>query len=705
MKQASRSELLALHHQLARLLDRADAAGAEALAARARTESPQDIELARLHGLALLQLGRLAEARAALEVAAELAPDSVEVQCNLAGLQLEEGDADGAIARLRTALRQQPGHPAILLALGNALMAAGRYAQARESYAMATHGAPQHAGLRLNLAAAELELGNLEQAVQHTDEGLQLAPDYDGAYAMRARVLHAMGRVDEAAEAWLQAERRAPEQPLYPFHAGLLLDDAGKLPAAAEAFERALRLDAASGAALAMLVFAKRRLCDWRGLEELSERLHRAVAEGRDGVMPFAFLAEDGSVAEQRRCAATFSAGVEKAAAPWRSVLAFAPTQRTAIDPLRVGFVSNGFGERPIGQLLTGVLEQLGDERLQVHVFCLVPDDGGPIRQRLAASTTVHDVAGLAPMDVARRVHAAGIEVLFDLRSYGGGANSDLFEFRPAPVQVNWLAYPATAGADWTDYLLADAVALPAPLREGFSEKIVRLSRCALPFDNSTPIDSTPIDHPPSRADCGLPAAGTVFASFNGHHKLNPASFARFMLILQQVPDSVLWLLSGNDGSDQRLLQAAELMEVDPARLVFMPRLPHAQYLARLAHADLFLDTLPCNAQSTAADALWAGCPVLSWIGRTLAGRQGASLLFHAGLPELVADDEDSFVSMAVHLGKDRAALDTLRHHLHETRARNPVFDTAGFANDLRRAIHAMGARHRIGRPPIDLDL
>jgi len=700
MKQASRSELLALHHQLARLLDRGDAAGAEELAARSRAESPQDIETARLHGLALLQLGRLDDARAALEVAAELAPDSVEVQCNLAAVQLEQGDADGAIARLRAALRMQPGHAAILLALGNALMAAGRYAQARESYAMATHGAPQHAGLRLNLAAAELELGNLEQAAQHADEGLQLAPDYDGAYAMRARVLHALGRPDASAQAWLQAEQRAPEQPLYPFHAGLLLDDAGDLPAAAEAFERALRLDAASGAALAMLVFAKRRLCDWRGLDELSERLHRAVAEGREGVMPFAFLAEDASPAEQRRCAATFAASVEKLAAPWRAQLAFAPTQRSAIEPLRVGFVSNGFGERPIGQLLAGVLEQLGDERLDVHVFCLAPDDGGPIRQRLSARTTVHDAAGLAPMEVARRVHAAGIEVLFDLRSYGGGANSDLFEFRPAPVQVNWLAYPATAGAAWTDYLLTDAVALPAPLREGFSEKIVRLSRCALPFD-----DSLALDAPPSRADCGLPETGTVYASFNGHHKLNPASFARLMLILQQVPDSVLWLLSGNDGTDARLRQAAELMDVEPSRLVFMPRLPHAEHLARLLHADLFLDTLPCNAQSTAVDALWTGCPVLSWIGRTLAGRQGASLLFHAGLPELVADDEDSFVSMAVHLGQDREALDTLRRHLRETRARNPVFDTTGFANDLRRAIQAMGARHRIGRPPIDLDL
>ena len=701
MKPASRSELLALHHQLARLLDSGDAAGAEAFAARSRAGFPQDAELARLHGVALIHLGRHADAREALETAARLAPDSVEVACNVASLLLEEGDVDGAIERLRQALRKHSGHAAILMMLGNALMAAGRYAQARESYAMATHGAPQHPGLRLNLAAAELELGNLPQAAQHTDEALQLAPDDDGVFAMRARILHAQGRTGDAAEAWLQAERRAPEHPLYPFHAGMLLDDTGDVPAAAAAFERALRLDAASGTALAMLVFARRRLCDWRHLDDLSERLHRAVAEGRDGVMPFAFLAEEASAAEQRRCATTFAAGVEKQAEPLRQSLGFTPVQRTAVEPLRVGFVSNGFGERPIGQLTVGLLERLGDERVDVHLFCLTPDDGGPVRRRLAAArVTLHDVADATPPDLARRIHDAGIEVLIDLRSYGGGANSDLFEFRPAPVQVNWFAYPATAGAAWTDYVLTDAVALPATLREGFSEKIVRLSRCAIPFDAAMPVGE-----PPDRTACGLPAEGTVFASIHGHHKLNPAAFARFMVILQQVPGSVLWLLAGAHGADDRLRRAAELMGVEPDRLVFMPRLPHADYVARLRHADLFLDALPCNAQSTALDALWAGCPVLTCLGHTLAGRQAASVLFHAGLPELVADDDESFIAMAVHLGNDRDALDILRRHLRERRANNAVFDVAGFAADFRRAVQAMGARHRIGRPPADLDL
>ncbi len=417
--------------------------------------------------------------------------------------------------------------------------------------------------------------------------------------------------------------------------------------------------------------------------------------------MPFAFLAEEASAAEQRRCAGTFAASVERQAAPLRQALALAPWRPNAGEPLRVGFVSNGFGERPIGQLTVGLLERLADERMEVHVFCLAPDDGGPVRRRLAAaSIRIHDVQGSSPPDVAQRIHQAGIEVLIDLRSYGGGANSDLFEVRPAPVQVNWFAYPATASAGWTDYVLTDAVALPAPLREGFSEKIVRLPRCAIPFDAAPALGE-----PPPRTACGLPAEGTVFASIHGHHKLNPSAFARFMVILQQVPGSVLWLLAGAHGTDDRLRHAAELMGIEPGRLVFMPRLPHAEYVAWLRHADLFLDTLPCNAQSTALDALWAGCPVLTCLGRTLAGRQAASVLFHAGLPELVAEDEESFIDMAVHLGNDRDALDTLRRHLHEVRTGNPLFDTAGFAADFRRAVQAIGARHRIGRPPIDLDL
>lgn len=699
MTQAARTALLAHQHRIAQLLDRQQAADAEAYAARARAEFPQDVELARLHSHALLLLQRRGEAREVLEHAVALAPDGIEVQCSFASLEMDEGDHDAAIERLRATLRRQPGHPAILLVLGNALMAAARYAQARESYAMATHGAPAHAGLRLNLASAELELGNHEQAGKHVAEALELAPRFDGAHAMQARIWQAMGQPEQALASWLRAESLAPNHAHYAFHAGLTLDELGDTAQAAQAFERALQAAPDAVDVLAMLVFAKRRLYDWPGLEVLADRLHAAVEARQPGVLPFAYLAEDATAKEQRLCAETFAATIAASATPMRQQMAWIHTSPKPGEPIRVGFVSNGFGDRPMGQLTAGLLQSLGGDGLDVHLFLLSPDDGHGLVQALSPAATVHDVSALAPIGLARHIHEARIEILFDLRTFGSGSNSDLFELRPAPVQVNWLACPATAGAEWTDYLLTDATALPAPLREAFSEKIVRLPRCALPY--------TPRELPdaPTREACGLPAESTVFASFNGSHKLNPASFSRFMLILQQVPGSVLWLFAESDAAMAHLRAAAQAMDVAGERLVFMPRAPHAEHLARLRLADLFLDTAPCNAQSTAMDALWAGCPVLTMVGFTLAGRQGASLLFHAGLPELIAEDETGFVAMAAQLGNDRAALATLRRHLEQGNRERALFDVEGFTADFRRAIHAMSARHRIGRPPIDIDL
>ena len=346
------------------------------------------------------------------------------------------------------------------------------------------------------------------------------------------------------------------------------------------------------------------------------------------------------------------------------------------------------------------MFEALADKGLELHLFATTPDDGGPIRRRLAAATTLHDVSALNRAQIAQRIHETGIEVLFDLNGYSGRDNGELFALRPAPVQVNWLAYPGSTGAPWMDYLLADAVVLPDSLRGDVSEKLLCLPRCYQPND-----PTRVVPQPPSRAECGLPAEGTVFACFNNSYKINPAAFARLMLILQQVPDSVLWLLSGPEGADDRLRTAASAAGVASERLVFLPRLPHADYLARYKHADLFLDTLPYNAHTTASDALWAGCPVLTCTGRTFAGRVATSLLQELGLPELACEDEEAFIAMATQLGNDRDALVTLRKHIAEQGSQSTLFDMQGYAADFQRAIQAMSVRHRIGRRPIDLDI
>jgi predicted O-linked N-acetylglucosamine transferase (SPINDLY family) len=694
------ADLKSALQQMVALLQRNENAEAVNFASRARRDFPVAHELIRLHGIALLRCNLRDEARMALHRAAEIAPQSVEVQCNLATLALEDGRVDAAIERLRAALRRTPGHPAILHGLGAALMAAARFEQAREAFAMATHGAPAHPGLRLNLAAAELELGHPAQAEAHVREALQIAPGQDAAYALLGYALRAQGRPREAAEAWLQAERLVPGNAVYPYEAGLMLDEAGDLAAATEAWRRALQADPQITPALGQLLFAQRRRCDWRDLDELAARARRVVAERRPGLGPFAFLAEDADAAAQRLCAATYAALIDQRTAPQRRQLGLRHAMPEAGAPIRTGFVADGFGEHATGLLLVALVEALADSGLELHLFATTPDDGGPIRRRLAAAATLHDIAGLPPVQAARRIHDAGIEVLFDLNGYCGRDNAELMSLRPAPVQVNWLAYPGTSGAPWMDYLLADAVVLPDALRPHVSEKLLRLPRCYQPND-PTRVPGPP----PTRAYCGLPAQGTVFACFSNGYKLNPATFARFMLILQQVPDSVLWLLAGPDGANGRLRAAAAALDVAPERLVFLPRLPHAEYLACYAHVDLFLDTLPYNAHTTASDALWAGCPVLTLRGDTFAGRVAASLLEHLGLPELVTEDEDGFVATAVQLGGNRLARTALRHYLAQQRDTSPLFDMQGFARDFHRAVQWISTRYRIGRPPADGDV
>jgi predicted O-linked N-acetylglucosamine transferase (SPINDLY family) len=694
------SELDGYLARLTTLLESHAFADAVPLAEDAIKRFPDSAELLRIYAITLHQLDRRDDALRHLYKAEKLSPDSLEVQCNLASLEVADGRADEAIERMRAALRVTPGHPIILLTLGNALMAAARYGQARDSYAMATYGAPSHPGLRLNVAAAELAIDRPAQAEVHAREALQIAPSMGPAHAMLGHAHRARGQFTEAFQAYLRAEALEPGSREHPYHAGMMLDELGRLDDAQAAFARSLQLNANNGAALSQRIFTLRQLCQWDELEGLAARLRVAVADGMPDITPFSFLAEDAAAAEQRRCAETFASAIDKEMAPLRRQLAFSHPMPAAKTPIRVGFVSNGFGEHATGLLMVAMIEALAESELELHLYATAPSDGGAIRRRLEAACHVDDVSGLGHGSLAERIHADRIELLVDLTVYSSGSNAKLFALRPAPLQVNWLGYPGTSGAPWMDYLVADAVVAPAALRPAISEKLVTLPRCFQPNDPTRKIPP-----PPSREACGLPAQGTVFACFNAAYKINPPSFNRFLSILEQTPGSVLWLLSGPEQADRRLRERAAHAGIAAERLIFMAKLPHLDYLARYAHVDLFLDTLPYNAHTTASDALWAGCPLLTLAGDTFAGRVAASLLQHAGLPELVTDDEDSFVALAVSLGSHHEALQLLRHHLEQQRRHGKLFDMAGYAVDFRRAVQAMVARRRIGRPAADITI
>ena len=686
--------------RLTNLLEAHAFADAVPVAEEALKRFPDSAELLRIYAITLHQLDRRGEALHLLYRAEKLSPDSLEVQCNLASLEVADGRADEAIERMRAALRITPGQPIILLTLGNALMAAARFGQARDSYAMATYGAPSHPGLRLNVAAAELAIDHPEQAEVHAREALQIAPTMGPAHAMLGHTHRARGQCSDAVQAYLRAEALEPGNSEHPYHAGMMLDELGRLDDAQAAFGRSLQLDDRNGAALSQRIFSLRQLCQWGELETLAAHLRVAATEGMPGITPFSFLAEDATAEEQRHCAETFAAAIDNEMAPLRRQLAFTHPMPAANTPIRIGFVSNGFGEHATGLLMVALIEALAESSLELHLYATAPSDGGAIRKRLETACHVDDVGGLSHGPLAERIHADQIEVLVDLTVYSSGSNAKLFALRPAPLQLNWLGYPGSSGAAWMDYLLADAVVAPASLRSAISEKLVLLPRCFQPNDPTRKIPPAP-----PREACGLPAHGTVFACFNAGYKINPPSFNRFLSILDQTPGSVLWLLSGPEHADQRLREHAVQAGIAADRLIFMAKLPHLDYLARYANVDLFLDTLPYNVHTTASDALWAGCPLLTMAGDTFASRVAASLLQHAGLPELVTEDEDSFVALAVNLGSHHEALQLLRHHLRQQRQHGKLFDMSGYAADFHRAVQAMVARRRIGRPAADINI
>ncbi|WP_329851473.1 tetratricopeptide repeat protein [Stenotrophomonas pavanii] len=523
------------------------------------------------------------------------------------------------------------------------------------------------------LADVELEAGDIAAGEQAARRALQLRPNHPEALARLGRVAWMAGAHADAAALLGQASALAPQHPGIALWLGHALEDADDAEGAAAAYRRAHALMPDEPYIAAQRLAWQRRLCDWQDVDALSTQVRAALASGQGAVEPFAFLSEDASAAEQLACARARAAVIAGSVRPLPAV-----KMRTR-GPLRVGFLSNGFGAHPTGLLTVALLEHLRhDPALQLHLFALNRADGSRIRDRLQAATRLHDVAALRHADIAARIRAQGIDLLFDLRGWGGGGTPEVLAMRPAPLQLNWLAYPGTSGARWLDAVVADEFVLPASLEPHFSERVLRLPRAFQPSDNTRTLEPSP-----SRAECGLPAQGVVFCCFNNSYKLNPRSMGRAFAVLQAVPGSVLWLLSGPGQADARLRAAAQAAGVDPARLVFMAKLPHPQYLARYQLADLFLDTHPYNAHTTASDALWAGCPVLTCPGDTFAARVAGSLNHHLGLSRMNVVDDAAFIAAASALGNDPSALAALRAELAQARDRSGLFDMAGFARDL----------------------
>ncbi|GGF61435.1 hypothetical protein GCM10007301_21490 [Azorhizobium oxalatiphilum] len=522
---------------------------------------------------------------------------------------------------------------------------------------------------------------------------LRQTPDHADAQHLLAMVRERQGKADEALRLYEGAARRKPDDAKIWFNMALLLGAQERTAAAAQAMERAAFMPGAPADALPMLFLYRRQLTDWRDFTALTDRLSATRDPQRPAAPPFfTFWLDDPAL---QRIAAT-RAAARFPAAPRR------PSPRsTGGRRIRIGYLGADFRAHPTARLLAGVLECHDRARFETFILSTGADDASPERRRImAAGEHVLDLAAARPAEALPRIAALDLDILVDLMGHTTGARGDILAARPAPIQVAMLGFPGTSGAAHLDYLIADATVAPPELAPHISEQLVHLPDCYQANDalaDAPPAGDAPA--PPLRQEAGLPAQGIVFCSFNGVEKLDPDQFDLWASVLARVPDSVLWLMAPAD-AQPNLRGEAAARGLDPARLVFAERVPHARHRARLALADIALDTFPCTGHTTTSDMIRAGVPVITRPGRAFASRVAASLLHCCGLDDLVTADAGAYASLAVHLATDHATRADVARRVALGRNASPLFRPQLYARHLESAFTTMLARHAAGLAP-----
>ncbi|HXX86317.1 MAG TPA: tetratricopeptide repeat protein [Casimicrobiaceae bacterium] len=657
---------------------------------------PAHAETLHYSGLALYQSGRADAAVERIERSLRSDARAAEPWCNLALAYGALGRHDAAVDALREALQRSPRQAEIWNNLASVLLTAGRVEEAERAARQALELEGAHAPSRFNLALCCEAQGRLDEALANAELALQAAPGAVAPAGLKAQIEETLGRLDAASATLAQAIARCRDDPaaapLY-LQRAAIEQRQGRLSAAAQSLEQTLKLEPRQGAALSELLFLRKQLADWHDLASLRKRFRAGVHAGERHLSPFSFLSDPSSRAEQRRCAEAWS-------------LMFATAERSTRKPgdgvLRIGYLSADFRQHATAVLAAGLFEQHDRKRFIVAAYSTGASDGSAMRARLESGfDRFVDACGWPADRLAEQIDADRIDILVDLKGHTHAAPTSVLALRPAPVQVSYLGFPGTTGASFIDYLVGDAIVTPFAHAADYSETLLQLPQSYQINDRQRPI--APV--PPRRA-LGLPEDAFVFCCFNQSYKFNPEVFDAWARILAAVPRGVLWLLSGNDEITSQTLAAnlkreIAAREIDPARLIFAPRRHYAEYLALFRLADLFLDTWPYNAHTIASDALWAGCPVLTWLGETFAGRAGASLLTAVGLPELIAPDVAAYVERAITLASDKSLLLGYRRELELAGHDSALFDTTGTTRALE-AVYVQIAdqcRHGVREP------
>ena len=593
---------------------------------------------------------------------------------------------DEAITHYDKALILKPEYAAGWSNKGNTLHELKRYDEALAHYDKSLTLKPDHAQAWLNKGVTLHELKRYDEALAHYDKSLTLKPDYTQAWLNKGVTLHELKRYDEALAHYDKSLTLKPDYAEAWSNKGVTLNELKRYDEAITHYDRALSLKIDIDWASGNLLHTKMKICNWLGLPESLAVISKKIVANERAVNPFILLTLSDDIFLHKKSSEIYV----ESKYPLNPVLG-ATLKLSGNQKIRIGYFSADFRNHAVS-ILTAELFELHDKnKFEIIAFSFGADDKSSMRLRLSqAFNQFIDVSGMSDLDIAKLSREMCVDIAVDLGGHTADGRTGIFAYRAAPIQISYLGYLGTMGAEYFDYLFADNIIIPEYLQHFYAEKIAYLPSYQV-NDRKRVIS----DKQFTRAELALPKTGFIFCCFNNNYKILPVTFDSWMRILKAVDGSVLFLYADNQWAESNLKKEAEARGIDSSRLVFGARIPNHEYLARYQSCNLFLDTFPYNAGTTASDALWAGLPILTLTGKSFASRMAASLLSAIGLPELITSTQQEYEALAIELALNPKKLSDIKLKLVNNRLTALLFDTPLFAKNLEAAYLTMHEKYQ----------
>lgn len=563
-----------------------------------------------------------------------------------------------------------------------------RFAEAEALFGQLLQKYPNHLGALNELGEISLKKGQFEKAIKYFEISLEKESKQPLVLFNLGIVLRLLNRFADALICYDQVVALKPDFVDAYHHRGNVLQILNMTDEAITSYQKAFSLEPDCDFLRGVLLHTKMKICDWVDFDVSKKEIEKLVLESVPVVTPFDLLSISDSLIVHR-------AAAKIAAQRYPENNCLGPVNASPVkDKICIGYYSADFHNHATSYLMAELFESHDHEKFKIIAFSFGPANNDEMQQRVSSSfDKFFNVSHMSDLDIAKFSRTLKVDIAVDLKGYTLGGRTGIFSYRAAPIQVNYLGYPGTMGVDYMDYLIADRTLIPSDSQPHYTEKIVYLPNSYQVNDSKRKIS----DRQFSREELGLPSLGFVFCSFNNSYKITPDMLDSWMRILHQVKGSVLWLLEDSPTAANNLRKEADRRDVSMERIIFAKRLPLPEHLSRHRLADLFLDTLPYNAHTTASDALWAGLPVLTCMGETFASRVAASLLNAMHLPELITTNLPEFEKLAVELAVDSVKLAKIRQKLEMNRLNTPLFDTNLFTKHIESAYKTMCERYHAG--------